>query len=140
MLCDSSGTLPSGVIGVPLSCSPRCHTESQNVRGWKGPLWVIQSNPPAEAGSPTAGCTGPCPGGSWISPEKETPRGDNLLFCWLQRVSRAPASGTRTSVLWTPRRCPIFGFLSERATSNLWEKSKPRMNLCASTTLFSFTA
>ena len=39
-------------------------TESLNVRGWKGPLWVIQSNPPAEAGSPTAGCTGPCPGGS----------------------------------------------------------------------------
>jgi len=30
-------------------------TESQNGRGWKGPLWVIQSNPPAEAGSPTAG-------------------------------------------------------------------------------------
>ena len=36
-------------------------TESQNSRGWKGPLWVIQSNPPAEAGSSTAGCTGPCP-------------------------------------------------------------------------------
>ena len=34
-------------------------TESQNGRGWKGPLWVTQSNPPAEAGSPTAGCTGP---------------------------------------------------------------------------------
>ena len=39
-------------------------TESQNSRGWKGPLWVTQSNPPAEAGSPTAGCTGPCPGRS----------------------------------------------------------------------------
>jgi len=49
-------------------------TESQNVRGWKGPLWVIQSNPPAQAGSPTAGCRGPCPGRSWISPEKETPQ------------------------------------------------------------------
>ena len=52
------------------SCVPalqaHCHriTESQNGRGWKGPLWVTQSNPPAEAGSPTAGCTGPCPGGS----------------------------------------------------------------------------
>ena len=45
---------------------PECvvRTESQDVRGWKGPLWVISSNPPAEAGSPTAGCTGPCPGGS----------------------------------------------------------------------------
>ena len=30
--------------------------------------------PPAQAGSPTAGCTGPCPGGSGISPEKETPQ------------------------------------------------------------------
>ena len=30
--------------------------------------------PPTEAGSPRAGCTGPCPGGSWISPEKETPQ------------------------------------------------------------------
>ena len=30
-------------------------TESQNGQDWKGPLWVIYSNPPAEAGSPTAG-------------------------------------------------------------------------------------
>ena len=45
-------------------------TESQNGRGWEGPLWVIQSKPPAGAGSPTAGCTGPCPGGSWISPDQ----------------------------------------------------------------------
>ena len=49
-------------------------TESQNGRSWKGPLWVIWSNPLAEAGCPTAGCRGPCPGGSWISPEKETPQ------------------------------------------------------------------
>jgi len=26
-------------------------TESQNVRAWEGPLWVTESNPPAEAGS-----------------------------------------------------------------------------------------
>ena len=39
-------------------------TESQSGRGWKGPLWVIQANPPAKAGSPTVGCRGPCPGGS----------------------------------------------------------------------------
>jgi len=31
-------------------------------------------HPPAEAGSPRVGCTGPCPGGSWISPEKENPQ------------------------------------------------------------------
>jgi len=39
-------------------------TESQNVQGWKGPLWVIWSNTPAKAGSPRAGCTGPRPGRS----------------------------------------------------------------------------
>ena len=30
--------------------------------------------PPAQAGSPTVGCRGPCPGRSGISPEKETPQ------------------------------------------------------------------
>jgi len=39
-------------------------TESQNDRDRKGPLWVIWSNPAAEAGSPTVGCRGPCLGGS----------------------------------------------------------------------------
>ena len=63
------------VCSFSLGSSLRCWvTGSQNGRGWKGPLWVTQSNPPAEAGSPTVGCTGPCPGGSWISPEKETPQ------------------------------------------------------------------
>jgi len=45
-------------------CSTHRITESQNGRGWKGPLWVIQPNPPAKAGSPRAGCTGLRPGGS----------------------------------------------------------------------------
>jgi len=30
-------------------------------------LWRSSSPPPAKAGSPRAGCTGPCPGGSLIS-------------------------------------------------------------------------
>jgi len=30
------------------------------------------AQPPAQAGSPRAGCTGSCPGRSGISPEKET--------------------------------------------------------------------
>jgi len=30
--------------------------------------------PPAQAGSPRAGCTAPCPGGAGIFPEKETPQ------------------------------------------------------------------
>jgi len=28
------------------------------------------AQPPAQAGSPRAGCTGPCPGGAWVSPER----------------------------------------------------------------------
>jgi len=39
-------------------------SRSQNRRGWKGPLEIILSNSPDIAGSPTAGCTGPCPGGT----------------------------------------------------------------------------
>jgi len=54
----------SPLVSVSLISINTRVTESQNSRGWKGPLWVIQSNPPAQAGSPTAGCTGSCPGGS----------------------------------------------------------------------------
>jgi len=38
--------------------------KSQNCRDWKGPLWIIWSNPSDKAESPTAGCKGPHPGGS----------------------------------------------------------------------------
>jgi len=75
----NSRCLPSSPLGCraafpraaagcfPQRCSgtyPLLPTESQHGRGWQGPLWVIWSNPPAEAGSPRAGCTAPCPGGS----------------------------------------------------------------------------
>jgi len=55
--------------------SSSLNTESQNVRGWKGPLWVKQSNPPAEAGLPTAGCTGPCP--DLVQADLDVPSGLN---------------------------------------------------------------
>ena len=53
--------------------------DSQNHRipawsGLAGPSGVTQSNSPAQAGSPRAGCTAPHPGGSGISPDKETPQ------------------------------------------------------------------
>ena len=60
--------------GLINACKYHRITESQNVRGWKRPLWVIYSNPPDEAGSPTVRCRGPCPRWPWISPEKETPQ------------------------------------------------------------------
>ena len=86
---------------ILLSNSPRKVTESQSQhgRGWQGPLWVTQSNPPAKAGSPTAGCTGPCPGGAGISPEKETPQPP-----WAACSSApSPSEGIRSfqlSTLW----------------------------------------
>ena len=52
-------------------------TESQNQRmvGVGRDLCGSSSpTPPVKAGSPTAGCTGPCPDRSWISLEKETPQ------------------------------------------------------------------
>ena len=51
-------------------------TESQNHRtlGVGRDLCGPSSPIPCKAGSPRAGCTGPCPGGSSISPEKETPQ------------------------------------------------------------------
>ena len=88
----------------------RDFTESQNGRGWKGPLWVISSNSPAEAGSPTAGCTGPCPGGSWISPEKETPQPpwaacSNAPSPSEWRSSSSCSDGTSCASVWA--RCPL---------------------------------
>ena len=52
-------------------------TELQNHRmlGVARDLCGLSSpTPPAKAGTPRAGCRGPCPDGSWISPEKETPQ------------------------------------------------------------------
>ena len=68
---------PRAALGITHRDGGDRITESQNHRivgvgrdlcGSSSPI------PPAEAGSPTAGCTGPCPGGSGISPEKETPQ------------------------------------------------------------------
>ena len=51
-------------------------TESQNHRivGAGRDLQRPLSPAPLQSRLPTAGCTGRCPGGSWISPEKETPQ------------------------------------------------------------------
>jgi len=85
-------------------------TESQNSRGWKGPLWVIWSKPPAEAGSPTAGCKGPCPGGSWISPEKETPQPPWAAYSSAPSPSEGRNSSScsdRTSFASGCAHCPL---------------------------------
>ena len=77
------------VLGLTLFVSPLAPTwqsihqpvsstlKSQNyrkVRVGRDLCGSSSPNPPAEAGSPRAGCTGPRPGGCWISPEKVTPQ------------------------------------------------------------------
>ena len=64
----ASGGL-TGCIGQDIYNLFHRITEWQGLEGTSVGLPV---HPPAEAGSPRAGCTGPCPGGSGISPEKET--------------------------------------------------------------------
>ena len=51
------------------------------------------AQPPAQAGSPTAGCTAPRPGGAGISPEKETPQ--PLWAAWARAPS--PSEGRSSS-------------------------------------------
>ena len=106
-------------------------TESQNGRGWNGPLWVIWSNPPAEAGSPTVGCRGPCPGRSWISPEKETPQPPWAACSSAPSPSEGRSSSSRSdgtayssvcahcplSCHWAPLKRVIVWFMNLRKIS-----------------------
>ena len=70
-------------------------TETQNCRigrGLKRPLEIIKSNPPTEAGSIRAGCTGTHPGGFKISAEKQNPQ-----HLWVVCSSAPSPSKQRTS-------------------------------------------
>ena len=66
--------------------------------------------PPAQAGSPRAGGTGPCPGGSWISPGKETPQPPWAAWARApspsegRSSSSCPAGASSASVC---ARCPL---------------------------------
>ena len=55
------------------SCGTAIFTASQH-GGVGRDLWGPPAQPPAQAGSPRAGCTAPRSGGAGISPEKETPQ------------------------------------------------------------------
>ena len=71
--------LLGGKAGSAGAAQPGEETAAGNHRitecsGLEGTSVCHPVQPPAEAGSPRAGCTGPCPGRSWISPEKETPQ------------------------------------------------------------------
>jgi len=51
-----------------------CYSRIPECLGFEGTSGDPPAQRPAEAGSPTAGCTAPRPGGSGISPEKENPQ------------------------------------------------------------------
>ena len=56
------------------SIFPLIFTESQNCRGWKGPLEITKSSPTLQSRPPAADCTDRYPNRSWISPKKESPQ------------------------------------------------------------------
>ena len=62
--------------------------------GVEGPSGDPPAQPPAQAGSPRAGCTGPHPAVVGISPEKETPQ--PLWAAW----ARAPSPSEGRSFTW----------------------------------------
>jgi len=77
------------VKGAPGSTAGRAVSQNHRITecsGLEGTSVGHPVQPPAQAGSPRAGCTGPRPGGAGISPEKETPQPP-----WAA-CSRAPVS------------------------------------------------
>ena len=64
------GTCVSSLVSLALAPPNRIPAWS----GLEGTSVGHPVPPPAQAGSPRAGCTAPHPGGSGISPEKETPQ------------------------------------------------------------------
>ena len=103
--------------GCQASTVSNCHllTQAGNYRipawqGLAGPSVGHPPQPPAEAGSPTAGCTAPRPGGVGISPEKETPQPP--WAAWARAPSpsegRSSSSGSAgASLASVCARCPL---------------------------------
>jgi len=60
--------------GVTVVAFPSQNRRIPAWQGLEGPSVGHPAQPPAQAGSPRAGCTAPRPGGAGISPEKETPQ------------------------------------------------------------------
>lgn len=56
-------------------------TESQSAWVWKGPVEVMLSNVPAQAGFPRSGYPETCPDCFWTSPKRETTA--SLFFYYL---------------------------------------------------------
>ena len=88
--------------------SPSHRTTAQ--QGLAGPSVGHPAQPPAQAGSPGAGCTAPHPGRLWISPEKETPQPlwvacSSALSPSHWRSSSSCSAGTSSASFCT--HCPL---------------------------------
>ena len=87
-------------------------------------LWGHPAQPPAQAGSPTAGCTAPRPGGAGISPEKETPQPLWAAWCFRQiqhelvRQLIEKHTPTCSSKSWKYHRSPWTCFPAVKRTSS----------------------
>ena len=106
-------------------CNVVCLAVSQNCRDWKGPLEIIESNPPCQSRLPTADCTAGHLRGSWISPEKETPQPP-----WTS-CSCAPSPS-----LWKPKPKPPFcHYIKMEKLVLWWSENIPFSLLALSTTV-----
>ena len=76
------------------------------------------AQPPAEAGSPRAGCTAPRPGGSGISPEKETPQAPWAACARAPSPSEGRSSSSCSAgAASVCARCPLFLLLGSTEKS-----------------------
>lgn len=103
-----------------LSMSCGRFTASQSGWGGKGPLEATWSNPPAQAGTPRAGCPGPCPDCSkkedstsldslWQSSVTCTVNKHFLMFRWnLLCFSLCPLPRPGTDHHWRELGSPLF--------------------------------
>jgi len=92
-------------------------------QGLAGPSVGHPAQPPAQAGSPRAGCTAPRPGGAGISPEKETPQppwaawarapapseGRSSSSCSAGASSASVCARCPLSCRWAPTYCRGLG-------------------------------
>ena len=115
-----------------------CKSQNPSTAGAGRDLWASPSpTPPAQAGSPRAGCTGPRPGGAGISPEKETPQ--PLWAAWARAPSpsegRSSSSGSAgTSCASVCAHCPL-SFSLERLPDGCPAASRPQTSTLHQMTL-----
>ena len=97
--------------GLAAGSRPRIRHRIPAWWGLAGTSGGHPAQPPAQAGSPRAGCTAPRPGGAGISPEKETPQPPTR--------SGLGAGGLGAAVATSKLPLPSSSFAPSRRTSHL---------------------